>query len=73
VIVHGICTVAKRDFLTGVHQIGDRYMLALYGAEADLSPRTAFYESKGEVSGKGYRQGGVQLRNPRVWMDESSA
>ena len=70
---HGLCTVAKRDFLSGVHQPGDRYMLALFDANAGLSPATATYDQKGEVEGKSYRPGGMQLRNPKIWMDDNSA
>lgn len=71
-ISHALCTSAKRDFLAGVHQPADTYMLALYGSGADLSKATQSYEARGEAEGKGYRPGGVPLRNPKVWMDDDS-
>lgn len=67
---HGLCTVAKRDFLAGVHQPGDRYMVALYGMGADIGPGTAAYSTRNEIDGRGYKAGGMQLRNPKVWMDD---
>lgn len=69
-ITHGLCTGAKRDFLAGVHQPGDRYMVALYGEGASLDPSVAAYTSQGEVEGQGYKRGGMVLRNPRSWADD---
>jgi hypothetical protein len=54
-------STAKRDFLMGVHQRSDAYMLALYSANADLGPSTEFYNTRGEVKGKGYQAGGKLL------------
>lgn len=57
---------AKADFLLGVHQPGDTYMLALYTSEADLGMATASYTPFGEVDAKGYNPGGMELSAPRV-------
>jgi hypothetical protein len=57
----GLCHAGKLGFLTGVHQPKDIYRLALYGADADLSPKTAMYGARGEVSGQGYTPGGITL------------
>lgn len=61
-IVAGLCHSYKLEaaFL-GIHQPGDRYMIALYRGSADLSPETTTYEARGEVSGDGYRAGGQPL------------
>lgn len=63
---------AKADFLAGVHQLGDQYKVAFYTAQADLGPDTVAYTSAGEVQGKGYRQGGLALKNPRTWVDRGA-
>lgn len=63
---------AKADFLSGVHQLDDQYKVVFYTAQADLGADTATYTSAGEVSGKGYRQGGMALKNPRVWVDRGA-
>ena len=69
-IRHGLCVSAKAEFLSGVHQLADRYVMALYDASADIGPQTTHYATQGEVQGRGYRTGGVTLRNPRVWTDQ---
>lgn len=63
---------AKADFLGGVHSVDDQYKLVLYGSDADLDETTQAYVEQGECSGKGYRQGGVNLQNPRVWVDRGA-
>lgn len=63
---------AKADFLAGVHQLTDQYKLVLYTSAADLGVDTVTYTNKGEVSGKGYRAGGIPLKNPRVWVDRGA-
>lgn len=63
---------AKADFLSGVHQLEDEYKICLYSSEADLDDCTAIYTKKGECKGKGYRQGGMTLRNPKVWIDRGA-
>jgi len=63
---------AKADFLAGVHQLDDQYRIVLYGSNADLDDLCANYTAQGEVSGKGYRQGGMPLKNPKVWVDRGA-
>lgn len=64
---------AKRDFLMGVHQPGDVYMLALYSANADLNAATEVYTTRGEVKGKGYTAGGKKLSGYVCETEGSSA
>ena len=65
-------TQAKADFLGGVHTLKDNYKLVLYGSDADLDDCTANYVAQGEVRGKGYREGGVSLSNPKAWVDRNA-
>lgn len=60
-IKDGLCIGALRDFIMGVHQPQDTYMVALYAPRATIGPRTTTYTTEGEVSGRGYRAGGVPL------------
>ena len=58
-----LCNVAKTDFLRGLHQPTDVYMLALFNSSATLSKATTAYTTNtgtmpGEVTGTGYSQGG---------------
>lgn len=62
----------KADFLRGIHTLDDQYKICLYSQKADLCDTDVFYTEKGEVAGKGYRQGGVALKNPRVWVDRGA-
>lgn len=66
-----IPTVGKTYFLE--RALKDQFMLALYTSDAELGPDTAAYTSAGEVQGKGYKPGGIHLKNPRVWMDRGAA
>jgi hypothetical protein len=63
---------AKSDFLAGVHTLSDTYKIVLYTSQADLGPAATHYEERGEVSGKGYKAGGLPLKNPRVWIDRGA-
>jgi len=63
---------AKADFLAGVHTLDDQYRIVLYGSSADLDDCCVGYIPQGEVSGKGYRQGGMPLKNPKVWVDRGA-
>jgi hypothetical protein len=63
---------AKADFLSGVHTLKDQYKVVFYDGTADLGPDTLVYELSGEVTGKGYRPGGLPLSNPRVWIDRGA-
>ena len=73
-ITSGMTVFCKRDFMRGVHQPGDEYMIALYGPDADLSPLTTErYSSKGEVQSKGYRAGGMPLQGYVCELDGTRA
>ena len=58
----GLCISAKLDLVTGVHQSGDRFMLALYAPAANLNPYVEEYTKQDEVKGKGYQAGGMVLQ-----------
>jgi hypothetical protein len=66
-----IPTSGKTYFLE--RALGDQFMLALYTSQADLGPDTTAYTSANEVRGKGYKPGGLALKNPRVWVDRGAA
>jgi hypothetical protein len=68
-ILSGLCVSAKADFFQGIHQPGDRYMVALYTTDADLSPLTDVYSKTGEAKGKGYQAGGVPLQGFSVHIE----
>jgi hypothetical protein len=70
-ITTAIPTVGKTYFLERALQ--DQFMLALYTSEAELGPDTLAYTSAGEVRGKGYKPGGIALKNPKVWVDRGAA
>lgn len=72
-ITTAICDAYKRELLEGVHAIGDDYRMALYGAEAQLSGTTLAYTPAGEVSGEGYRAGGLAIPNVRVDSENGSS
>lgn len=57
----GMVNRAKLDFLKGLHQPNDKYMLALYSERADLNPDTVRYTGAEEVRGHGYTAGGIEL------------
>lgn len=67
----GITTAAKLLFLKSV--VNDACKLALYSGDAALGPTTAEYTTKGEVSGAGYKAGGVKLQNCKVGTDENGS
>jgi len=52
---------AKQDFLNGVHQPGDTYMIALYDAAATNDKTTTAYSATHEIAGTGYAAGGIAL------------
>lgn len=68
-----MCVSAKADVLRGVHQPGDRYMLALYSPSAVLSPYTEEYTKQDEVTGKNYRAGGAPLQGYSVDIEGVAA
>ena len=60
-ITQAFCVAAKLDLLNGVHQPGDDYRIALYGADAELNEFTDRYTVTGEIVGAGYEAGGQSL------------
>lgn len=71
--VTGACVCSKADFLRGVHQPGDKYMIALYSPTAAISCHIEEYAKTGEVTGKGYSAGGVALSGYSVDMEGTAA
>jgi len=65
-ITHGIALEAKKALITGVHQPGDDYRIALYSASAKIGPTTKAYTTEGEIKGMGYTAGGVMLKGHRT-------
>lgn len=65
-IIHGIALEAKKALITGVHQPGDDYRIALYSASAKIGPTTKAYTTDGEIKGMGYTAGGVTLKGHRT-------
>jgi len=65
-IIHGIALEAKKALITGVHQPGDDYRIALYSASAKIGPTTKTYTTEGEIKGIGYNAGGVALKGHRT-------
>lgn len=61
-ITQALCNSYKSELLRGVHQPDDRYRMALYTSQAELSAATSVYTPDGEVSGEGYEPGGRDLR-----------
>lgn len=55
------CDSVKSDWLQGVHQPGDVYMMALYVEGSGMSVVATHYTPKGETSGQGYNAGGTVL------------
>jgi hypothetical protein len=69
-ITSGITTAAKMVFLQAV--LNDNCKLALYSGSANIGPDTPTYTPNGEVTGLGYKAGGMALKNCRVWEDRGS-
>ena len=65
-IIHGIALEAKKALITGVHQPGDDYRIALYSASAKIGPTSKAYTTEGEIKGIGYNAGGVALKGHRT-------
>ena len=51
----------------------ESFKLALYEGSADIGPSSPHYTSIGEVRGKGYKAGGLPLKNARVWAERECA
>ena len=62
----------KADLLAGVHTCADKYKVVLYTSQANLDEDTLYYTPEGEVQGKGYRKGGMPLKNCRAWVDRTA-
>lgn len=60
-VTYGLTNACKLDLVTGVHQPGDVYMVALYDTTANLNVHTETYIKEGEVKGQGYVAGGKQV------------
>jgi hypothetical protein len=62
-----ICSSFKLELLQGIHDFrADQFMMALYTADAALSPDTTAYITDGEISGPGYAPGGQELVNVQI-------
>lgn len=72
-IISGVTVAAKQAFLRGEFQSGDTYKLALYGADAVLSPMTDVYTTAGEVIGQNYQKGGITLEGYECGIDGVTA
>jgi len=70
---YGMTIACKLDLLNGVHQPGDTYMMALYGADATLNAHTEFYTTDAEVKGKGYIAGGKPLKGFETCLEGTRA
>ncbi len=61
-ITAAICNSAKLEFLQGIHEAGDVYMIALYAPGATLNKTTTVYSATDEVGASGdYVAGGQAL------------
>lgn len=73
-ITQGIVTQAKVDWMSGVHQPGDTYKIALYTDAAEIGPGTSAYTATGEVAnGNGYTTGGATLSDLSIALDGTVA
>lgn len=70
---YGMTLACKLDLVTGLHQPGDAYMVALYGADAVLNSFTETYTPTGEVRGKGYITGGKPLKGYDACLEGTRA
>jgi hypothetical protein len=70
-LTSGLTTSAKMLLLELLAT--EQFKVALYSVDAYISPSTDFYTSLGEVVGKGYKAGGLPLKNPKVWNDNGVA
>jgi hypothetical protein len=70
-ITTGLTTQAKLAMLTMLAQ--QPMKIALYDGSANIGPETDAYTTQGEAVGRGYKAGGLPLRNPRVFDDRGSA
>lgn len=64
---------AKQEFLRGLHQPEDVYMMALYSKDANLDATATHYTSAGEIMTEGYEAGGKVLDGYSNVMDSGTA
>jgi hypothetical protein len=73
-IFSGCCDSFKRELLLAQHDFSaHEFRMALYTADADLSPSTTAYVTSGEITGPGYTVGGQPLRNVQILGPQSRA
>lgn len=72
-ITTAFCTSFKTDLLTGTHQVGDVYKIALYTNAATLDASTSAYSATNEVVGVGYVAGGATLVGFTISLDGTTA
>jgi hypothetical protein len=61
-IVQGSCNVFAQNLLNGNENFTTgTYYIALYNANANLTPATAAYTTDNEITGTGYTAGGIPL------------
>lgn len=70
-VTPGLCVSGRVAMLRAMEN--DTFKLALYGADAMLTPLTDEYTSVGEVRGQGYKAGGVVLEDIMVDVDGVTA
>ena len=68
-----LCASAKLEFIRGVHQPTDTYAIALYTNDANLNTYTTAYTPEGEVRGRGYQRGGLDLEGYEAVLDGVTA
>lgn len=68
-VTPGLCVSARLDLVTGVHQPGDNYKIALYAPSANLTPLITHYTKENEVKGKGYVAGGAVLQGYMAYLE----
>ena len=69
-----ITTSFKSDILSGEHESGDTYKIALYVAASTIGPSTTAYTATNEVAnGGGYTTAGMNLAGRQVVTDGTTA
>src|SRR5688500_3161961 len=69
-----ITTSFKSDILSGEHEAGDIYKMALYVAASTIGPSTTAYTATNEVAnGNGYTTAGMNMAGRQVVTDGTTA
>lgn len=69
-IQQALCNSYKLEAMSGVHQPGDVYKIALYTSAASINKNTTAYTASGEVpDGGGYSAGGIVLVGLVITLD----